>query len=66
MTAWATGGLPGERTPERPHGHHLHRSSFKALGHGTDKLPVKADLRRAIGKQAGDTVTMNLEERLES
>ena len=28
------------------------------------QLPVKADVRRAIGKEAGDTVTVRLEERL--
>jgi len=35
-----------------------------ALGDGTHKLPVKADIRRAIGKQVGDTVTVLLEERI--
>jgi hypothetical protein len=43
---------------------HPFRSSFMALGNGTHKLPVKADIRQAIGKKVGDTVTVSLEERI--
>ena len=45
---------------------HPFRSSFMALGNGTHKLPVKADIRRAIGKNVGETVKVLLEERIES
>jgi Domain of unknown function (DUF1905) len=43
---------------------HPFRSSFMAMGDGTHKLPVKADVRQAIGKQEGDAVVVRLEERL--
>lgn len=45
---------------------HPFRGSFMALGDGTHKLPVKADIRRVIGKGEGDRVTVRLEERLDS
>jgi hypothetical protein len=44
---------------------HPFRSSFMALGDGRHMLPIKADVREAISKQAGDTVTIRLEQRLD-
>jgi hypothetical protein len=44
---------------------HPFRSSFMALGDGTHKLPVKADLRNALKKGPGDIVTVRLTERLD-
>lgn len=43
---------------------HTFQSSFMAMGDGVQMLPVKADIRKAIGKEAGDTVEVVLLERL--
>ena len=43
---------------------HPFRSAFMALGDGTHMLPVRAEIRRAIGKERGDRVTVRLEERI--
>ena len=40
------------------------RSSFMATGDGTHMLPIKAEIRKAIRKEAGQTVHVKLEERL--
>jgi hypothetical protein len=39
-------------------------SAFMAQGDGTHRLPVKADIQKAIDKSAGDTVTVRLDERI--
>ena len=44
---------------------HPFRSAFMALGDGRHKLPIKADVRRAISKQAGATVTIRLDQRID-
>jgi hypothetical protein len=43
---------------------HPFRSSFMALGDGTHKLPVKAAIRKRLGKGEGDSVEITLQERL--
>ena len=43
---------------------HRFRGSFMAMGTGRHMLPINADLRKAIGKDAGDTVSIRLNERI--
>ena len=45
---------------------HSFRASFMAMGGGQHMLPLKAEIREAIAKDVGDTVTVILEERVES
>jgi len=38
--------------------------ALMAQGDGTHRLPVKAALRKTIGKEAGDTVRVRIDERI--
>lgn len=44
---------------------HPFTSAFMAMGDGTHKLPVKAELRDTIGKHPGQTIEVVIEKRLE-
>ncbi len=43
---------------------HSFQSSFMARGDGTHMLPVKAEIRSAIGKDEGDFLKVVLERRI--
>jgi hypothetical protein len=38
--------------------------ALMAQGDGTHRLPVKASLRKTLGKEAGDTVRVRIDERI--
>jgi hypothetical protein len=44
---------------------HPFTSAFMAMGEGVHMLPIKADIRKLIGKEAGASVSVQLLERLE-
>jgi len=43
---------------------HPFKSSFMAMGDGRHMLPVKEEIRRVIGKEAGKRVKVLLQERI--
>jgi len=43
---------------------HPFKSSFMAMGDGRHMLPVKVEIRRAIGKEVGETVKVYLKQRI--
>jgi hypothetical protein len=43
---------------------HPFSASFMAMGDGRHMLPIKAETRKAIGKDVGQLVKVHLEERL--
>lgn len=45
-------------------GHPFH-STFTAFGDGVQKLPIRAEVHAAIGRQDGDQVTVRLDHRLD-
>ena len=43
---------------------HPFQGSFMAMGGGVHMLPIKTELRQLIHKDAGDVVTIHLQERI--
>jgi len=57
----------GTKGPVRIKGsvnNHPFEATFMAMGGGVHMLPIKSDIRKAIGKDVGDKVTVVIEERL--
>lgn len=42
------------------------RSSFMAMGNGIHMLPIRTEIRKMIGKESGDSVSVELVEKIES
>ena len=57
--------VPGSRLGFRVKGsidkHELNKTSVLPMGDGSFMLPVNGTMRKAIGKESGDKVTLNLE-----
>jgi hypothetical protein len=45
---------------------HPFKASFMAMGDGRHMLPIRAEIRKAIEKDVGKTVKVQLEERIRS
>lgn len=43
---------------------HPFRAPFMAMGNGVHMLPIKSEIRKLIGKNVGDTVMIQLQERM--
>jgi uncharacterized protein DUF1905 len=67
-SSWLASSAAGTEAAEVSEGTDMRRSPvpqlFMPLGDGTHKLPVKAGVRKVVGKEAGDTVTVWLQERI--
>jgi hypothetical protein len=61
-----SGEFFGTRKPVKVAGSidgHAFRATLLPMGDGTHMVPIKASLRKAVGKVDGDDVTVHLQER---